>query len=116
MPDPIPPDFQAKFIHLLSLLVSKKYDSLEQEGFTASNTAEGIREAIERYPAQLTMPPQDALSQARCFTEIENSEERKEWMLVYDLWFSDNPSDLVLEATCIRDSEGNAKIVIDGIY
>src|SRR5688500_11515647 len=116
MPDHIPPDFQAKFIHLLSLLVSKNYILLEQQGLTPPDTAEGIREVIEEYPGQLTMPTEDSLTKARVLREIENSEERKEWRLVYDLWFSDNPSDLILEARFSRDSDGNTGIHIDGIY
>jgi hypothetical protein len=121
----LPFRMQGKLHGLVTGLVKGDYKGLERRGQAGLGGAEGLRDAIEQYPGQITMPPSWAFEQIRQWWEIEwdhnnertrhLAETERTWTLVFTLWYDDEESDLTLEATYHEPFGGEPWIEVEMI-
>lgn len=96
-------------IHIVKLLVERKYDDLASLSEGKRLTAMNLRRAIDDYGRHLVMPPMASFEQLNVI-KIQDSVPAQ-WYVGVDLWTTEEGrSDLALELT-LTDSPGDLCLV-----
>lgn len=102
-------------IEIMRLLLDGKYKQVEQLTNGQRYPAIELKNAMESHYEVLAMPPQDEISRMSIIKINDSNEES--FATVVDFWTDKNePSDLSLECTFIRDEDGALFARIDNLH
>ena len=97
----------------VELLVSRRFDELEQLSSGVRLRAEHIRDGVADYPGTLVTPP--SVDEELDVLRIQGTDPPA-WSVNCRLWTKEEgPSDLTLELTVREHEDGSASVEIDGI-
>lgn len=101
---------------LVAYLSSKDYEQLESNNQLRAGTKVGVAELIESYPGKMTMPPDEVFTDVTSVIPVPlEVGDLEAYIIVMDLWFSDLPSDLILEAMCRIKTSGEVHLSVHNI-
>ena len=97
---------------VIGLLSSHDYERIADLDFRRISTASGIKQAIEDYGGEVTIPPDTSFNEIDIYPlkGIENQVN-----VDFDLWINNEKSDLTLTVTIIKEYEDLYRYSVKGI-
>lgn len=99
---------------LVESLVANDIDGLVRRGENGRLSKEEIINALQDYPGEISLPPDEAYSNAIEYAIYDKKLEARK--VEFDLWFDGYESDLTLSADVRKGDSGNFVISIDDIH
>ncbi|MBS0186414.1 MAG: hypothetical protein JSS34_08910 [Proteobacteria bacterium] len=93
-----------KLHNIVSMLVSRKYSDLKENGFLGNLKTKEVEEAINSYPGDMTLPTMKEFDQFHLYPYNTNS-----FYLEFNLFFNNKKSDLTLS---LEGVQKNGNIIL----
>ena len=92
-------------------LVSHNFNKIVTDKKNGRLTANEIKKAVYGYPGDLTMPPEQAFDKYQKYI----TDQDEVFIIEFELWYDNEPSDLTLLLEFKRNLSGNLSTEIDDI-